>query len=220
MRKLQERGGFRGLEKPPRLPGLWEGRCKLPNHEYFEELAAIAALGELDPLQLRDLNLHLAACARCKQVSDEYATLHAARPALGPDMIDLIESRRETVKAAFLQQIATVPMPARQNQDRTDNSPTPGLRFRNFRLLWSGLGAAALLGFVFWIGTIYEYRTLMASGRVSAASYIPAIQTTTAPSTADQQAEPSKQRIDAANKLAKDLKEEKQRSAKLGTALY
>src|SRR5713101_3386804 len=99
-RKLQERGTLRGVEKPPRLPGLCEGRFKLPNHEYFEELAAIAALGELDPSQLRDLNQHLAACARCRQVSDEYTALHAARPALGPDMIDLVESRRETVKAA------------------------------------------------------------------------------------------------------------------------
>src|SRR5882762_8630858 len=95
-RKLPKRSGFRGVEKPLRPRGLCEGRCKLPNHEYFEELAAIAALGELDPSQQRALNLHLAACAWCKRVSDEYTVLHAARPALGPDMIDLIESRRET----------------------------------------------------------------------------------------------------------------------------
>src|SRR5713226_1440140 len=152
MRKLQERGGFRGFEKPRRPPGLCEGRCKLPNHEYFEELAAIAALGELDPSQLRDLNLHLAACARCKRVSDEYTVLHAARPALGADMIDLIESRRETVKAAMLRHIATPAVPARQNLERADKSSAPGLHFRNFRLLWSGLAAAAVLGFVFWIG--------------------------------------------------------------------
>src|SRR5260370_28241317 len=119
MRKLQERGGFRGVEKPRMPPGLCEGRCKLPNHEYFEQLAAIAALGELDPSQLRDLNLHLAACARCNEVSAEYSTLHAARPALGPGMIDLIESRRETVKTAFLQQIASASIPARQNLDKS-----------------------------------------------------------------------------------------------------
>jgi len=191
----------------------------LPNHEYFEELAAIAALGHLDPSQLRDLNLHLTGCARCKQVSDEYTILHAARPALGADMIDLIESRRETVKAAFLQQIATTSMSARQNLDRADKSLAPGLQFRNLRLLWSGLAVAAVLGFVFWIGTIYEYRALMASGRVSAASHIPAIQTTTAPSTADQQAEPPEQPIDAAHKVPRELREEMLRSARLGTAL-
>ncbi len=95
----------------------------MPNHEYFEELAAIAALGELDPSQLRDLNLHLAACARCKQVSDEYTVLHAARPTLGGDMIDVVESRRETVKAAFLQQIATPSIAADQNLERADKSP-------------------------------------------------------------------------------------------------
>jgi hypothetical protein len=191
----------------------------LPNHEYFEELAAIAALGELDPSQLRDLTLHLAACARCKQVSDEYATLHAARPALGPDMIDLIESRRETVKGAFLRQIASASIPARQNLERVDKSPTPGLHFRNFRLLSSGLAAAAVLGFVFWIGTVYEHNMLRASGRVSATSYIPAVQTAAAPSTTDQQTEPRKQPINAANELAKDLREERQRSVKLGAAL-
>src|SRR5258708_1992577 len=128
MKKLQQRGGFHGVEGPPRLPGLCEGRCKLPNHEYFEELAAIAALGELDSSQLRDLNLHLAACARCKQASDEYATLHTARPALGRDMINLIESRRETVKAAFLQQIASASIPPRQNLHK---SPAPRLHFKN-----------------------------------------------------------------------------------------
>src|SRR5712672_2220542 len=115
MRKLQERSGFRGVKKPRRPPGLCEGRCKLPNHEYFEQLAAIAALGELDPSQLRDLNQHLASCARCKQAGDEYTALHAARPALRPDMIDLIESRREAVKAAFLQQIASASVSARQD---------------------------------------------------------------------------------------------------------
>jgi len=191
----------------------------LPNHAYFEQLAAIAALGELDPPQLHDLSLHLAACAGCKQVSEEYITLHTSRPALGADMIDLIESRRETVKAALLQQITPASIPARQNLERADKSATPGLYFRNFRLLWSGVAAAAVLGFVFWIGTIYEHRLLIASGRVSAAGYPPANQTSAAPSTADQQAEPPKQPIDAAKELAKDLREERQRSAKLGAAL-
>lgn len=190
----------------------------MPNHEYFEQLAAIAALGELDPSQLRDLNLHLAACARCKQVSNEYSALHAARPALGPDMIDLIESRRETAKAAFLQQIAPASIPARQNLKRADKSARPGLHFRNLRLLWSGLAAAGVLVFVFWIGTVYEHNMLRASGRVSAPGYIPARQTA-APSTTDQHAEPPKQAIDAAKELAKDLREERQRSAKLGAAL-
>jgi len=191
----------------------------LPNHEYFEQLAAIAALGELDPSQLRDLNLHLAACGRCKRVSDEYTVLHAARPALGVDMIDLIESRRETVKTAFLQQIAAPSIAARQNLEPADKSPTQGHHFGNLHLLWSGLAAAAVLGFVFWIGTIYEYSILRASGRVSTTSYIPPIQTATAASTADRHAEPPKQAIDAAKELAKDLREERQRSAKLGAAL-
>src|ERR1700737_3731922 len=119
MRTFQEGSRFRGVGKLPRPPGLCEGRCKLPNHEYFEELAAIAALGELDSSQLRDLNLHLTACARCKQVSDEYATLHTALPAFGPDMIDLIESRREIVKAAFSRQIATASIATSHNLERT-----------------------------------------------------------------------------------------------------
>jgi hypothetical protein len=193
----------------------------LRNHEYFEELAAIAALGELDPSQLRDLNLHLTVCARCKQTNDEYTTLHSARPALSSEMIDLIESRRETVKAAFLRQIATASIPAHKNLEHADKSPTPGLHFRSFRLLCSGLAAAAVLGFVFWIGTIYEHSVLRASGRVSAASHSPVIQTTAAPLTArdNKQAESSKQPIDAANELARNLKEERQRNAELSAAL-
>src|SRR5260370_24154613 len=110
-------------------------------------------------------------------------------------MIDLVESRREPVKAAFLQRIAPASIPARENLERADKSPTPGLHFRNFRLLWSGFAAAGVLGFVFWIGTVYEHNMLRASGRVSAAGNIPAVQTA-APSTSARQAEPSKQPID------------------------
>jgi hypothetical protein len=193
----------------------------LRNHEYFEELAAIAALGELDASQSRDLGLHLAGCIRCKQVNDEYTSLHSARPALGSEMIGLMESRRETVKAAFLQHIATPSMPTRENLEHADKSPTRRLHFRNFNLLWSGLAAAAVMGLVFWIGTIYEHSLLRAAGRVSAVSHSPAIQTTAAPLTAtdNKQAESSKPPIDAANGLANDLREEKQRSAKLSEAL-
>jgi hypothetical protein len=193
----------------------------LRNHEYFEELAAIAAVGELDPSQLRELNLHLTACARCKQANDEYTALHAVRPALGSEMIGLIESRRETVRAAFLQQIATSSIPAHENLEHRDKSPTPGLLFRNFRLLWSGIAAAAVIVFAFWAGTIYEHSVLTASGRVSAAGLSPVVQTTAAPSTAtdNKQAEPAKLQIDVASELAKDLSEERQRSAALGAAL-
>jgi len=77
----------------------------------------------------------------------------------------------------------------------------------------------AVLAFVFWIGSVYEHHMLRASGRVSAAGYIPAVVTAAAPSATDQQAEPAKQAIDAAKDLAKALREERQRSAKLGAAL-
>jgi hypothetical protein len=44
-----------------------------PQHETFEELAALAGVGELSPLELQRLRHHLAECVSCREVYEAFA---------------------------------------------------------------------------------------------------------------------------------------------------
>ncbi len=44
-----------------------------PQHENFEELAALAAVGELSALELERLRHHLAECSRCRGAYEAFA---------------------------------------------------------------------------------------------------------------------------------------------------
>src|SRR5882724_6144227 len=46
-----------------------------PQHETFEELAALAAVGELSPLELQRLRHHLAECPACREVYEGFADI-------------------------------------------------------------------------------------------------------------------------------------------------
>jgi hypothetical protein len=44
-----------------------------PHHEAFEELAALAAIGELNPLEQERLRRHLAECSQCREAYEDFA---------------------------------------------------------------------------------------------------------------------------------------------------
>jgi hypothetical protein len=44
----------------------------MPEHEQFEELSALAAIGQLSEEELRELLAHLRQCEKCKQARDEF----------------------------------------------------------------------------------------------------------------------------------------------------
>src|SRR5258708_6351096 len=46
-----------------------------PQHESFEELAVLAAVGELSPLELQRLRHHLAECPSCRESCEAYADM-------------------------------------------------------------------------------------------------------------------------------------------------
>jgi len=48
-----------------------------PQHEQFEELAALAAAGELSPLELQRLRHHLAECPTCRETYEAFADVAA-----------------------------------------------------------------------------------------------------------------------------------------------
>src|ERR1017187_3777824 len=43
------------------------------NHEYFQELSALAVIGQLSVDEDRELNSHLLECARCREAYGDYA---------------------------------------------------------------------------------------------------------------------------------------------------
>src|SRR6267143_944246 len=48
-----------------------------PNHEWFEELCALAAIGELGAAEFRDLQEHLAGCAHCRRLYADFCRISA-----------------------------------------------------------------------------------------------------------------------------------------------
>jgi len=48
-----------------------------PNHEWFEELCALAAIGELGAGEFQDLQEHLAGCAHCRQLYADFCRISA-----------------------------------------------------------------------------------------------------------------------------------------------
>ncbi len=48
-----------------------------PNHEWFEELCALAAIGELAAAEFRDLQEHLAACRHCRDLYADFCRISA-----------------------------------------------------------------------------------------------------------------------------------------------
>jgi hypothetical protein len=48
-----------------------------PNHEWFEELCALAAIGELGAAEFRDLQEHLAGCMHCRQLYADFCRISA-----------------------------------------------------------------------------------------------------------------------------------------------
>jgi hypothetical protein len=192
----------------------------LQSHEYFEELAAIAALGELDPAQVRELKLHLTGCSQCREINDEYNALHIARPALGADMLALIKSRRESVKTGFLEKIALEPPPGGDPAGHEAQLLVAASPWRPLHRASGGLGVALTLSFVFWLGSNYGRRTLIASGQVGTASSTPAIQDTETATMAQKRAEALTQtEVGRNSQLTDKLREEKQRNARLDAAL-
>src|SRR5207245_8660561 len=48
-----------------------------PNHEWFEELCALAAIGELGASEFHDLQEHLAGCPHCRQLYADFCRISA-----------------------------------------------------------------------------------------------------------------------------------------------
>jgi hypothetical protein len=183
----------------------------LRSHEHFEELAAIAALGELPSSQVEELRLHLAECPHCTEISDAYVRLHGARPALSSETLDLIESRRESVKAAVFNKI--------QAAQTTGNGPQATVRRSFGRFAWSGVAVAVAAAFFFWLGARYEQNVLSASKPNLRANTAQALQKVPNSAASDVEIPVAALSQAATAQVTEQLRIEKLRSAKLDAEL-
>jgi hypothetical protein len=189
----------------------------LPRHEHFEQLAVIGAKGELTPSEEQELARHLADCHQCSQLYKQYDELHAPlRPLLDPEMGALIESRQETVRFAVLKAIRAQ-QPQEVHVPIVATSRARGIHW-NLRPAWIGLAATAV-GLAFWVGARYEAHKLTAGEQMrNASNAAPA--PSVAPPAAYLATETQEQPQDPQYlQSLTDLRAEKQRAARLDTAL-
>jgi hypothetical protein len=141
----------------------------LPKHEYFEELAAVAALGELSPVQSHELELHLAECPDCKEILNEYERLHVpVCETLDPETEALIESRRSAIKSGVMQKVKDSRkwiVDSRQKVGGLEVLGGRGQGTRARQAIKYALAAAAAIMLAFWFGVRYD-RTLYSSAQV------------------------------------------------------
>lgn len=192
----------------------------MPKHKYFEELCALATLGDLRSSQAQELEAHLAECTKCTELSTDFLRIH--RAVVEPVMREteaIVESSRERVRAAMWANIALADgtLPKTRVLKPSDLSwmgrskPRPGFP------LWAGATAVAMTACVavsFWLGVRYDSAKHTAAAAASAPSSTrvipprPAVSTGTtdsvAPDLRDQNV-----------KLAEALKEEEENNKQL-----
>jgi anti-sigma factor RsiW len=128
----------------------------LVKHAYFEELCALAPVGELSPSQLRELEAHIAECDECRQTTMDYDRLfRQVVPAVNQLDEEFIEARRSDIRASVLRSVAAIDnLPAAMKSDPPPFLPSPAT-FPKMRLsfaLWAGVAAASLAATTFWLG--------------------------------------------------------------------
>jgi hypothetical protein len=188
----------------------------LPRHKHFEELAAVAARGELTPSQEEELFLHLASCNPCRQVHEEFEELHEPlRPSLDPAMDAIIESRRGKLKSAMLQAISAQETQVPAHLAFSAPFSVTAIRWNALHPVWAGLATAAALAFAFSLGIRYEQRVLRAQEHTLDKS----VAVESAPSALAETQAQSQPQDPRYSQLLSDFRAEKQRSAKLDASL-
>jgi hypothetical protein len=78
-------------------------------HEHFEELCALAAIGQLSAEEHEELLAHLRACDHCKRTEDDFALILEQLPAADPPNVsgDTEELLSESLRQRFLERAVT-----------------------------------------------------------------------------------------------------------------
>ena len=125
----------------------------MAKHRYFEELCALAPLGELGSSQLRELYAHLSECDECSRSAVEYGHIYQEIvPAVNRPEEEFIAARRSDIRSSVLSSIAQIEShPAAVKTETLPVLPDSGFPWLGYAL-WGGLAASVLAVTAFWIG--------------------------------------------------------------------
>lgn len=145
----------------------------MPKHRHFEELCAVATLGDLPAPLAVEFESHLSGCDECRQRCTEYRQLR--EQLLGIEHREgeaAIESSRDRVWAAMWANIDRADNVVRSGRNILSFQPADAaLRNRRFiQSLWIGAGAIVAAALVFGLGIQYDrsfglHNTLPASAK-------------------------------------------------------
>jgi hypothetical protein len=192
----------------------------MPKHKYFEELCALATLGNLPPSEGQELEAHLAECSECRNLSADFLRVHRAvvEPVV-QETEAIVESSRERVRAAMWANIALVDKGSpntRVVEPSTISLSSPSKRGLRSPLWAGAMGVAVAASVIvsFWLGIRYNSGVRAKAVGVSAARPPVAILSELATSSVTtDQSKPDLQDQNA--KLAQALKEEQAQSKDL-----
>jgi hypothetical protein len=148
----------------------------LARHAYFEELCALAPLGELTPSQLVQFEEHITECEVCRQATIDYNRFfQRVVPAVTRSDEEYIESRKDDMRAAVMRNVGSIdqerdrPLARKKLYEPSLSAFLWGSRRGLLPLpLLGGLGAVTLTSGAFWIGAHFYGR--VQSQKVDSAS--------------------------------------------------
>jgi hypothetical protein len=104
----------------------------MPVHEHFEELCALATIGQLSAQEHQELLAHLRRCERCKRTEDEFTLILDQLPAVDPPNVsgDTEELLSQSYRQRFLEKAAAAGI--RFTAEVADSERQHVLRFSTF----------------------------------------------------------------------------------------
>jgi hypothetical protein len=126
----------------------------VPKHRHFEELCALAALGDLPPEQSRELEAHLAACPECAPMPADYLQVRNALGLMDAATEAKIAAGRDRVRAAIMLEISQIEEERAAAPSRT----SPHVRPWTARVappIWLAASAATAAG-IFLLGLRFD----------------------------------------------------------------
>src|SRR5260370_27217444 len=122
-------------------------------HEHFEELCALAAIGQLSAEEHEELLAHLRACDHCKRIEDDFALILEQLPAADPPNVsgDTEELLSESLRQKFLERAAEVGV--RFTDEVIGSRQKFSLRLSFWRRQYPRLAIAALVSSTVVVGS-------------------------------------------------------------------
>src|SRR5438552_11191173 len=128
----------------------------MQTHEHYEELCALAAIGQLAPEEHQELIAHLQACDLCKRAGDDFAVILDQLPSATPpdDSGDTEELLSESYRQKFLQKAAAAGVRFTPEVTGSARKLSFALPFgRKWQLLAFAAAVSGMLAIATFIGT-------------------------------------------------------------------